>query len=162
MKWICLLLCCCIVFSGCQSATATTQTAPTVPGDISEFSFSLPEGYTFAADAINSLSILKNDEMVGGLVLTGLDVSCLKDTRSTEVHQYINSYGQMPLICEYIIMQGDDFLAVSMAVTDPDTNIRSETSHRLFAHHSECFDLWFDDGLSDEDREAITNAVFGI
>lgn len=161
MKLICLLMCCCMLFSGCHG-DAPAEAEVTIPCDISEFDFSLPEGYTFAEDAANSLSIMKNGDPIGGLVLTVLDISCLEDTGSTEVHQYINSYGPLPLICEYIVMQGDGFLAISMAVTDPDTDIRTETSHRLFAHGGRCFDLWFVDNLSDDDRTSITNAIWEI
>ena len=135
-----------MLFSGCHG-DAPAEAEVTIPCDISEFDFSLPEGYTFAEDAANSLSIMKNGDPIGGLVLTGLDISC---------------YGPLPLICEYIVMQGDGFLAISMAVTDPDTDIRTETSHRLFAHGGRCFDLWFVDSLSDDDRTAITNAIWEI
>lgn len=158
MKWICILLCFCMLFSGCQRAVGA-ETQPTIPGDISKFQFSLPAEYAFEENAINSLTIIKNGVPIGGLVLTGLEVSCLDDTGSTQVHQYIDSYGPLPLICEYIIMQGEGFLAISMAVTDPDTDIRTETSHRLFAHEDRCFDLWFVNGLSDHDRTAITHAI---
>ena len=160
MKLICVLLCCCVLFCGCQQAVPA-EIQPTIPGDISEYDFVLPEGYAFGEDSANSLTILKDGENIGGLVLTGLDISCLEDTGSIDVHRYIDSLAPLPLICEYIIMQGDGFLSVSMAVTDPDTNVRTETSHRLFAHEGRCFDLWFNSDLGDDDRTAITNAIRG-
>ena len=158
MKLICMILTFCMLFSGCQAAPAETKA--TIPGDISEFSFSLPERYTFVEDSVNSLSILKDGESIGGLVLTGLDISCLEDTGSIDVHRYIDSLGPMPLICEYIIMQGGDFLAVSVAVTDPDTDIRTESSHRLFELEGRCFDLWFArDVISNEESYSILMSI---
>lgn len=154
MKLLRLLMCCCFLFAGCHSAVPVETES--VPGDISDFDFSLPENYTFEESEANSLHILKNGTVIGGLVLTGLKTSCLKDTGDVNVHNYVNSYGPVPMICEYIIMQGEDFLSVSLAVTDPDTNIRTESFHHLFARESRCFDLWFDRALStDEDHDAI-------
>lgn len=68
----------------------------------------------------------------------------------------MNSFGPVLLICKYIIMQGSVFLSVSMAINDPDTNIRSESLHHLFTFESQCFDIWFDPSQAiDEDHDAI-------
>ena len=160
MKVLCLLLSFLFLLSGCH--TAEPMETESVPGNISDYSFSLPEGYLFAANQVNSLDILKDGNVIGGLVLTELDTSCLQDTGDADVHNYVNSYGPMPLICEYIIMQFDEFLSISMAVTDPDTDIRTESLHHLFAHESQCFDLWFDSAMSsDEDHDLIFEKILG-
>lgn len=160
MKVLCLLLSFLLLLSGCQTAKPTETEL--VPGNISDYTFSLPEGYLFETNQVNSLDILKDGNVIGGLVLTGLHISDLEDTGSTAVHKYIDSFGPMPLICEYMIMQGDEFLSISMAVTDPDTDIRTESFHHLFAHESRCFDLWFDSALSsDEDRDQIFDEILG-
>ena len=160
MKVLCMLLSFLLLLSGCQ--TADSMESEPVPGNISDYTFSLPEGYLFETNQVNSLDILKDGNVVGGLVLTGLHISDLEDTGSTAVHKYIDSFGPMPLICEYMIMQGDEFLSISMAVTDPDTDIRTESFHHLFAHESRCFDLWFDSALSsDEDRDQIFDEILG-
>ena len=158
MKVLCLLLSFLLLLSGCQ--TADSMESEPVPGNISDYTFSLPEGYLFETNQVNSLDILKDGNVVGGLVLTGLHISDLEDTGSTAVHKYIDSFGPMPLICEYIIMQGDGFQAISLAVTEPDTDVRTETSHRLFAHEGKCFDLWFYlDIIDDDQRSVITKNI---
>lgn len=159
MKWMCLFLSFCMVLCGCQTAVPAETECD--PGSISDFTFSLPEGCTLEADEENSLHILKNGEIIGGLVLTGLDTACLEDTGDAGVHKYINSYGPMPLICEYLIMQADGFLSISLAVTDPDTDVRTESSHRLFAYESRCFDLWFHQETDDDTCAAIFQAIRG-
>ena len=85
MQLICIIWGCCMLFSGCRAAPAETK--PTLPGAISKCIFSLPEGYIFVEESINSLIILKNGDAFGVLILTGLDVSCLEDTRNSEIHK---------------------------------------------------------------------------
>ncbi len=158
MNLFCLLLSCLLLVSGC--AGSSIPSAAPVPQDISLFSFSLPEGYDFQPSGTDTLTILKDGSPIGAVVLTDLDPSCTEDTGNPAVHQYLNSYGPVPLICEYIIMQGDDFLSVSMAVTDPERNIRTETFHHLFSQEGRCFDLWFDIGQSsEEDHDLIMDSI---
>lgn len=57
------------------------------PWAISKCVFSLPEGYTFVEETVNSLIILKNGYAIGGLILTGLDVSYMEDTGNSEMHK---------------------------------------------------------------------------
>lgn len=154
MKIVCILLALCCLLSGCQTGAPSETTAAETQITASDFSFTLPEGYSFGGETASSISILKDDQIVGGIINTGLDASLLDEKEHKSVQKYLESLGPIPLIPEWIIMNGGNFLAVSLAITDPDTDVRTETSRRMFDHDSMIYDLWVDSALVTEDEKS--------
>ena len=138
---------------------ATEEPAPTSPA-ASATDFSLPEGYTFADDTTAAIVHTESGQTVGGITDTELDAACLEETDTSSIDQYLNSLGPR---CEWLSMNADGYKAVSVAITDPQTNIRTESSHYLFVHNGLCHDLWFDNALiSNSEKSNVMQAVMDL
>lgn len=64
------------------------------------------------------------------------------------------------MIPEWIIMEGADFLSVSLSITDPDTNMCKETSRRIFPYNGLVYDFWYDmEFVSEENQKDFLIAL---
>ena len=117
--------------SGCSSnETVIPYTPSTETMEPSEFT--LPTGYTLELKTDSTADILYDGQIVGGLHLTSLTPDCIHEKTHRSVAMYLDYLAPIPLVPEWIIMQGEDFLSINLAVTDPDKDLRTETSRRIF------------------------------
>ena len=143
-----------MILAGCTSLNYETDVIP-------DFNFPTPSGYILSQETEMSVQILKNGQSIGGIRFIGLDASALDERDHTSIHKYLESLGPIPLIPEWMTMNGDNCLYVSMAITDPEAKERTEYSRLLFPHDSALYDLWFFDELvSDEEITAIRKSVY--
>ena len=159
MKPICFLLALCCLLCGCGAA-AEPEFAPTVATypPAASADFTLPEGYAFADDTTASIIRAADNQVVGGILDMQMNAESLEaSTLDSAVGIYLNSLGP---VCEYISMNADGYKAVSLAITDPETEVRTETSRCLFPRNGSCYDLWLDiASTTDEERRAIEKSV---
>lgn len=124
--------------TGCSTNMPYTPSTETL--DIS--AFSAPDGFDIEFDTQTSALIKRDGEIVGGIHLTGLKATCIHEKTHRSVAMYLDYLAPMPLIPEWILMQGEDFLSINLAITDPDKDIRTETSRRIFVKGGLVYDLW--------------------
>ena len=133
-----------------------TPPAPTYPA-ASSADFSLPVGYAFADGTTAAIVHTESGQTAGGIVNTELDAACLEEQDMLSISRYLDSLDPS---CEWLSMNADGYKAVSVAITDPRTNIRTESSHSLFPRNGLCYDLWFDNNvISNQEKEMIRQAV---
>ncbi|MBR1972148.1 MAG: M56 family metallopeptidase [Oscillospiraceae bacterium] len=142
-----------------SSVYAAAETTPAYPA-ASATDFSLPECYAFADDTTAAIVHTESGQTVGGITDTELDAAHLEEPDMLSISRYLDSLDPR---CEWLSMNADGYKAVSVAITDPQTNIRTESSHAIFAHNGQCYDLWFDnDVISGKEKENIRKAVMGV
>lgn len=125
-----------------------------------DFSFDLPEGYAISNITDTQCDILQGETKIGGIVFTALKPKDIKDTGDKEFNIYLNSYGPLPLICEYISMFWESHISVTMKITDPDTGKIANSQHYVFAKDKAVYDLWLDtDLLNDDARNEIIKSA---
>lgn len=149
----------CLIFSGCyQSTPVPTESVPeTLP-----FEFPLPNGYTLTPKSDNAISIIQNGQVIGGIIRTDLDVSCITDTNCTHISEYLKSFASPPLFADYINMYFDGIAYITLQISDRETGPVSNQSHTLFERDAVCFDYWVDSALvTDEERDSIFKSILG-
>lgn len=149
----------CLIFSSCyQSHPAPTESIPeTLP-----FEFPLPDGYAMTPKSDNTISIIQNGQVIGGIIRTDLDVNCITDTDCTHIKEYLRSFASPPLFAEYVNMHFDGIAYISLQISDYETGPVSSQSHTLFNQDTVCFDYWVDKALvTNEERDSIFKSILG-
>lgn len=149
----------CLFFSSCyQSPPVPTEPIPeTLP-----FEFPLPGGYTLITKSDNAISIIQNEQVIGGIIRTDLDVNCIADTNCTHIKEYLKSFASPPLFVDYINMYFGGFAYITLQISDYETGPVSNQCHTLFNQDAVCFDYWVDDALvTDEERGSIFKSILG-
>ncbi len=149
----------CLILSGCHhSSSSPTETIP----EILPFEFSLPDGYAMTPKSDNTISIIQNGQVIGGIIRTDLDVNCITDTDCTHIDEYLKSFASYPLFVEYINMHSDGIAYISLRISDYETGPVSNQCHTLFNQDAVCFDYWVDNSLiTDEERGSIFKSILG-
>jgi len=111
-----------------------------------DFSFTLPQGYSISQVTDISCTILDPEgAAVGGINLTDIRPSELKNKRSTALPRYLNETAEG---CEFFSWVGDDpqnpVHYVSQYVTDAQTGEKLEFYRLLFVKNGGVYDLWLD------------------
>lgn len=124
------------------------------------FDFLLPDGYTTQYKSSKEVSIVMDNQIIGGIIDTGLEASCITDTESGEADAFLNSIVSPPIRAQYFANVWDNKLYVSLTLENFETGEQQEQSHCLFESESECFDIWVDRALvDDEDRDFLFKTV---
>ena len=121
--------------------------------------FVLPDGFVLEQESSTSAVIIGNDQIVGGITLTGLQSGCIHEKHHLSVQKYLDYIAPSPLIGEWIIMEGKEFLSVSMSITDSEKDIRSETTRKIFVKNGLVYDCWLYSNLSNENIDLILNSI---
>ena len=122
--------------------------------------FTLPEGFVLEEQSQTSAVIKYNDEIIGGITLTGLDSRCINEKNHLSAAQYLDYIAPSPLISEWIIMEGREHLSISMSITDSEKNIRTETSRKIFVRNGLVFDCWLNNAVGNNISEEVFNSLF--
>ena len=155
MKIICIIMALCCLLSGCAGTPAPL---PTVEVTESDFSFELPEGFAFEDETTTAISITKDGKIIGGIVNTCLDTAVLEEEYHTSISRYYDTVYPSPLIPEWFAFNGDNVLIMTLSITNSETNERTETIRRIFAHDELVYDCWLDSNLVSEDESQL---IFG-
>lgn len=157
MKLVCILIALCLLLSGCGK-TNVPAALPTAEITESDFSFELPEGFAFADETATAISITKDGKTIGGIVNTCLDTAVLEEEYHTSISRYYDTVYPSPLIPEWFAFNGDNVLIMTLSITNSETNERTETIRRIFAHDELVYDCWLDCSLVSEDESQL---IFG-
>ena len=157
-KIIAILLLSLFVFSlvACSSNLPYSPSTDTL--DISIFT--LPEGFQLEQESSTSAFIKNNGQIVGGITLTGLQSDCIHEKNHLSVQKYLDYTAPSPLIGEWIIMEGKDFLSISMSITDSEKEIRIETNRRIYVYSGLVYDCWFYRTVSEDIAEQAFDHLF--
>lgn len=133
------------IMAGCQNTPKSPK---------ADFSFQIPDGYTILDATDTSCSIVSNETVVGGIILTQLNEKDLNSKpHSDDFYRYMDSVAGPDLISEYILMgTGDKELieVVNHMVTDPETDEVHNYQRLFFVRNSAIYDMWFDMEVMDE------------
>lgn len=157
----------CLILSACSPSTMVEQTEeiPLLSESVSEmlpFDFLLPDGYTAQYKSDKEVSIILDNQIIGGIICTGLDPICITDVKSDEVDSFLKSIAAHPIFVQYLATAWDNKLYVSLSLENIETGERQEQSHCLFESGKECFDIWIDRALvDDENRDYLFETVAG-
>lgn len=121
--------------------------------DISTISFSIPEPYSIIGIDSMSSSISDGEQTIGGIILTDFTQGSLAEIyKDNALDEYINRVGYYP---EFISMLGDNFISITLKITNPDTNEVTNQVHYLIIKENLCFDVWFDSDITTEETRAL-------
>ena len=156
-KYIILLIL--ILFA--LTVTACSSNAPYSPSTetLELTQFTLPEGFLFEAQSQTTAVIKYNDQIIGGITLTGLEPNCIREKHHLSVQKYLDYIAPSPLIGEWIVMEGKEYLSISMSITDSEKNIRTETSRRIFVGNGLIYDCWIDKAIGEDIAEDVFNSI---
>ena len=132
---------------------------------ISAFDFDLPEGFSLKAVNETECSIISDDTVVGGFILTNLNSDIIRNPDEEIIVEYLA--GTVPSSMKYEYMMGwaeDDSspIEVGFYIYDPDTNEGKEYTHYLFKKDDKCYDLWLDKLLVDGETMCEILIVSGV
>ena len=155
----------CLILSACSHSDKSTHSEETSLSieSVSEtlpFDFPLPDGYTLQYKSSEEVSIVLDNQIIGGIIDTGLEASCITDGESGETNAFVSSLASPPIRIQYFANVWDNKLYVSLTLENFETGEQQEQSHCLFDSESECFDIWVDRALvDDEDRDFLFKTV---
>ena len=124
-----------VCFSGCH-----TDNTPSIE-DI--YTLELPQGYVLSGVDERTCSIIDNDGViVGGVILTDLDVDDLLDSDSMTLAYYLNGVNEGS---EYLSWKGDGQLIryVDQLFSDPNTQEEQRRFRGFVERNSAVYDIWF-------------------
>lgn len=125
----------CISFWGCHASNTTSIE------DI--YTLDLPQGCTLSGENERTCSIIDNDGViVGGVILTDLDVDDLRDSDSMTLVRYLNETAEGS---EFLSWKGDGQLIryVDQQYVDPDTQEEKRCFRGFVERNSAVYDIWF-------------------
>ena len=143
------------------SSTACSSSKPYSPSteNLDLSLFVLPDGFVLEQESSTSAVIKSNDQIIGGITLTGLQSGCIHEKHHLSVQKYLDYIAPSPLIGEWIIMEGKEFLSVSMSITDSEKDIRSETTRKIFVKNGLVYDCWLYSNLSNENIDLTLDSI---
>ncbi len=157
----------CLILPGCASSVNTAPAEVTslpnesVPETL-PFDFSLPDGYTKQYISNKEVSILLDNQIIGGIICTGLDASCITDAECRDTNDFLQSLASPPARVQYFAMMWENKFYVSLTLENTETGECQEQSHCLFEAESVCFDIWVDTALVDvAQRDYLFESVAG-
>ena len=126
----------------------------------SDFSFHLPDGYSFSNHTTTSISIMKDDQIIGGITNTCLPAAAFEEENQLSLSRYFDSVYPSPLLPEYFAWHKDNLLIMKLSITNTETHERTETERRIFIHNELIYDLWIDNFMvTEEEANHIFNVV---
>lgn len=139
-------------FAGCQSQVNYEETVAV------NFAYDFPSEYIISDIEDSGCVIYRNNEEIGGIVLTNLNNGSILDIDKTELRQYLDTFAPVPLQYEYVSMfcsddYGNDYVSIKFTVMDPDTEAVNYYHHYLFEREGQCYDIWMIDTLVNEDEQ---------
>lgn len=141
-------------------AEATSLPSESVPEPL-PFDFPLPDGYTTQYKSDKEVSILLDDQIIGGIICTDLDASCM-DVECSDTNDFLQSLASPPVRVQYFAMMWGQKLFVSLTLENTETGEYQEQSHCLFEAESVCFDIWVDTTLVDvTQRDSLFESAAG-
>lgn len=139
---------------GCNAAEEAVPSDAAV-AEIFIDDFSVPQGYTLVEKTASELSIVKDGQVIGGILATDIITECDHNSECQHIEQYLRD-----LDCEYINMYGDNMCHISCRFTDRDTGEQQEQSRHIFLIDDTYYDLWLDKAyLTEDEIESIVSAV---
>ena len=123
----------------------------------SDFSFHLPDGYSFSNHTTTSISIMKDEQIIGGITNTCLPAAAFEEENHLSLSRYFDSFYPSPLMPEWFAWHGDNVLIMTLSITSTETNERIETARRIFIHNDLLYDLWVDNSMISED---VADSIF--
>ena len=123
----------------------------------SDFSFHLPDGYSFSNHTTTSISIMKDEQIIGGITNTCLPAAAFEEENQLSLSRYFDSVYPTPLMPEWFAWHGDNALIMTLSITNTETNERIETARRIFIHNDLLYDLWVDNSMINED---VADSIF--
>ena len=123
----------------------------------SDFSFHLPDGYSFSNHTTTSISIMKDEQIIGGITNTCLPAAAFEEENQLSLSRYFDSVYPTPLMPEWFAWHGDNTLIMTLSITNTETNERIETARRIFIHNDLLYDLWVDNSMINED---VADSIF--
>lgn len=157
----------CLIFSGCASsvntvsAEGTSLPSESVPETL-PFDFPLPDGYTTQYKSDQEVCILLDGKIIGGIIRTDLDPSCITDVECGDTNDFLQSLASPPVRVQYFAMTGGQKLYISLTLDNTETGECQEQSHCLFEAESVCFDIWVDATLVDvAQRDSLFETATG-
>ena len=148
---------------GCSAQSVPPETTVPAVAEIPEtlpFEFPLPEGYALAYNSWDSVSITKDGQVIGGIVLSDLHTDCVMDSKCRHLHSYLQRFVPVSQMPEYLSMRFDNEAYISLSSTNEETGERLEQSHHLFERAAGWFDYWVDTTLiSTEEKDAIFKSI---
>ena len=137
------------VLGGCGASKSSTT-----GGD---FLFDLPGKYSLTDMTSDRCSLMQDDLLLCGIVITDLNPDRIADTDNIALRQYLETFAPLPLTYEYISMYCDTddrtYTNITFRVNDPETGSSSNYHHYLFKKGDKCYDLWIDDACMDEEEQ---------
>lgn len=118
------------------------------------FDFELPAGFKIENVTDTDCSITYADQCVGGFVLTNIDSEIFDDPDGSVIIPYLESYITPPLVFEYMMGYSENNPAVidiSLNIVDLETEVSHEYKHYLFEKNSDCYDMWLDTELVEDE-----------
>lgn len=139
------------VLGGCGVSKSSTP--------VGDFLFDLPGKYSLTDMTSDRCSLMQDDLLLGGIVITDLNPDRIADTDNTALRQYLETFAPLPLTYEYISMYCDTddrtYTNITFRVNDPETGSSSNYHHYLFKKDDKCYDLWIDDAYTDEEEQRM-------
>lgn len=154
----------CLILSGCASSVNAAEAASLPSESVPEtlpFDFPLPDGYTAQYKSDKEVSILLDNQIIGGIICTDLDASCI-DAECSDINDFFQSLASPPVRVQYFAMKWENKFNVSLTLENTETGESQEQSHCLFEAESVCFDVWVDTTLVDRaQRDYLFESVTG-
>ncbi|MBR1972217.1 MAG: hypothetical protein IKA16_02125 [Oscillospiraceae bacterium] len=147
----------CLIPYGCTAYTGTilpgtTQPIETVPKAL-PFEVDLPAEYAAQYKSDDEISIVLNQQIIGGIILTNLSPSCVTEAKSEELTNFLNSLASLPVRQQYFLMLGNNCAYISIKRENTETGEIQEQSHRIFIKGEICFDIWVDNSFLNIDQK---------
>lgn len=139
------------ILGGCSSSKT--------PAPARDFLFDLPGKYSLTDMTSDRCSLMQDDLLLGGIVITDLDPDRIADTDKAALRQYLESFAPLPLTYEYISMYCDTddraYTNITLRINNPETGSSSNYHHYLFKKGDKCYDLWIDDACMEEEEQHV-------
>lgn len=117
------------------------------PQQTENFNFLLPDGFSIDNITDKDCSIIYNNNIVGGVILTSLGVDVISNPTSDIIMAYLESFVTPPLVYEYMMGYSENnptMLEISLNIVDLKTSASHEYKHYLFERENICYDMWLD------------------
>lgn len=139
------------ILGGCSSSKT--------PAPARDFLFDLPGKYSLTDMTSDRCSLMQDDLLLGGIVITDLDPDRIADTDKAALRQYLESFAPLPLTYEYISMYCDTddraYTNITLRINNPETGSSSNYHHYLFKKGDKCYDLWIDGACMEEEEQHV-------